>query len=45
LSERAVGWVEKSCAEQGIQVKVTDPLGLAKIADILSEVRDRRRSS
>jgi hypothetical protein len=45
LRERAVAWVEKSCAEQGVPVKMTDPLALAKIADILSEARDKRRSS
>jgi len=44
-SERAKAWVEKSCAEQGVPVKMTDPLALAKIADILSEARDKRRSS
>jgi hypothetical protein len=29
-----VAWVERSCAEQG-PVKMTDPLALAEIADIL----------
>ena len=42
LSERAVAWVEKSCAEQGVPVKMTDPLALAKIAEILSEARAKK---
>jgi hypothetical protein len=42
--ERAVAWVEKSCAEQGVPVKLTDPLALARIAAILSSVRDNRTS-
>jgi hypothetical protein len=45
LAERAKAWVERHCAEQGVAVKITDPLALAKIADILSEARDKRRSS
>jgi hypothetical protein len=45
LRERAVAWVERACAEQGVPVKLSDPLALAKIADILSEARDKRRSS
>jgi hypothetical protein len=36
-SERVVAWVERHCAEQGVAVKVTDPLVLAKVADILLE--------
>jgi hypothetical protein len=35
LSERARAWVERACAEQGVPVKMTDPLALAEIADIL----------
>jgi hypothetical protein len=27
--------VERACAEQGVPVKMTDPLALAEIADIL----------
>jgi hypothetical protein len=45
LRERAVNWVEKSCAEQGVPVKLSDPLALAKIADILCEARDKQRPS
>jgi hypothetical protein len=37
--------VERSCAEQGIPVKMTDPFALAEIAAILAEGREKRGSS
>jgi hypothetical protein len=40
-----VAWVEKSCAEQGVPIKLSDPLALAKIADILGEARDAREGA
>ena len=43
-SERAVAWVERSCAEQGVPVKLTDPVALQRIADILGEARDAREA-
>jgi hypothetical protein len=42
LAERAIAWVERSCAEQGVPVKLSDPLALARIADILGAARDAR---
>ena len=45
LRERAVAWVERSCAEQGVPVKLSDPVALAKIADILGEARDAREGA
>jgi hypothetical protein len=45
LRERAVAWVERSCAEQGVPVKLSDPLALAEIAEILGEARDARESA
>ena len=42
LTERAKAWVERSCAEQGIPVKITDPLVLAEVARILSLGREKR---
>jgi hypothetical protein len=42
LRERAVAWVERTCAEQGVPVKMTDPLALAKIADILCQARTEK---
>ena len=44
LRDRAIAWVEKSCAEQDIPVKLSDPLALAKIAEILAEGREKRDS-
>ena len=41
-SERAVAWVERARAEQGIPVKLSDPVALQRIADILGEARDAR---
>ena len=45
LSARAIAWVERACAEQGVPVKLSDPLALAKIADILGEARDAREAA
>jgi hypothetical protein len=42
--KRAVAWVENSCAEQGVPVKLSDPLALAKIAGILSSGREKQTS-
>jgi hypothetical protein len=42
LRERAVARVERACAEQGIPVKLSDPLALAEIAEILGSARDAR---
>jgi hypothetical protein len=39
-SERAKAWVERSCAEQGVPVKLSDPIALQRIADILGEARE-----
>jgi hypothetical protein len=44
MRERAVAWIERTCAEQGIPVKMTDPLALAEIAEILRSGRDNRTS-
>ena len=44
-SERVVAWVEHHCAEQGVPVKVTDPVALAQIADILLSGRENGGSS
>jgi hypothetical protein len=42
LSKRAVTWVERTCAEQGVPVKLSDPVALQRIADILSKAREAR---
>jgi hypothetical protein len=42
VADRAKAWVERTCAEQGVPVKLSDPLTLQRIADILGEARDAR---
>jgi hypothetical protein len=44
-SERVEAWVERWCAEQGVPVKMTDPLALDEIAEILLEGREKRSPS
>jgi hypothetical protein len=39
---RAKAWVKRSCAEQSVPVKITDPLVLAEVARILSSGRQKR---
>jgi hypothetical protein len=34
---RIQAWVERSCAEQGLPVKITDRQVLGKVADLLRE--------
>jgi hypothetical protein len=44
-SAQAKAWVERSCAKQGVPVKLSDPLVLAEIARILSSGREKRSPS
>ena len=39
LKTRAVAWVEQACADQDIPVKLSDPLALAKVAELLTQGR------
>jgi hypothetical protein len=39
LKARAVAWVERTCADQNVPVKLSDPLALAKVAEILAQRR------
>ena len=34
-AERIIAWVERSCAEQGVPVKITDRQVLAQVAELL----------
>lgn len=45
LAERAKAWVERTCAEQGVPVKLSDPLALRHIANILGRARDAREAA
>jgi hypothetical protein len=37
LQDLALAWVERTCAEQGLPLKVTDHSALAKVATLLRE--------
>jgi len=39
LKARAIAWVERTCMDQGVPVKLSDPVALAKIAEILAQGR------
>jgi hypothetical protein len=39
LKARAIAWVERTCADQNVPVKLSDPLALAKVAEILAQGR------
>ena len=39
LKARAIAWIEQACADQGVPVKLSDPLALVKIAEILAQGR------
>ena len=34
-AQRIIAWVERSCAEQGVPVKITDRQLLAQVAELL----------
>ena len=43
-----MAWVERTCADQGVPVKLSDPLALEKVAEILAQGRQtgvKRESS
>jgi hypothetical protein len=44
---RVRAWLEASCADQGVPVKLSDPLALEKVAEILAQGRQtgRKRDS
>jgi hypothetical protein len=39
LEARAIAWVERWCAVQGVPVKLSDPLALAKVVEVLAQGR------
>jgi hypothetical protein len=39
LEARAIAWVERACADQGVPVKLSDPLALGKVAELLAQGR------
>lgn len=40
LKARAIAWVERACADQNVPVKVSDPLVLEKVAELLAQGRE-----
>ena len=47
LTARAIAWVERTCADQGVPVKVSDPVTVEKVAELLNQGRQtgRKRDS
>ena len=39
LKARAIAWVEQAAADQGVPVKLSDPLALARVAELLAQGR------
>jgi hypothetical protein len=39
LRARAIVWVERACADQDVPVKLSDPLALEKVAELLAQGR------
>ena len=39
LKARAIAWVEQACVDQDVPVKLSDPLALAKVAELLAQGR------
>jgi hypothetical protein len=40
LKARAIAWVERACADQNVPVKISDPLVLEKVAELLAQGRE-----
>jgi hypothetical protein len=40
---RVRAWVERMCAEQGIPSKLTNPAKIARVAELLSQGRQKAR--
>jgi hypothetical protein len=39
LKARAIAWVERHCTDQNVPVKLSDPLALATVAELLAQGR------
>lgn len=44
LRRRAIAWVERTTREQGLPVKMEDPVALARIAAILENAHQQRET-
>ena len=47
LKARAIAWTEHHCADQNVPVKLSDPIAVEKVAELLAQGRKRgvRRDS
>jgi hypothetical protein len=45
LAEQAREWVRRTCEEQGLPVKVTEPTVIAQVVDVLSTATADLRTS
>jgi hypothetical protein len=47
LKARAIAWTERHCADQNVPVKLSDPVAVEKVAELLAQGRKRgvRRDS
>ena len=41
-AQRIIAWVERSCAEQGLPVKISDRRVLAQVAELLRPAQSRQ---
>lgn len=41
LKARAIAWVERHCADQNVPVKLSDPVAIEKVAELLAQGRKR----
>lgn len=41
LTARAHAWVERTCLDQGIPVKVSDPQTIKRVAELLAQGRQK----
>jgi hypothetical protein len=41
---RVRAWVERTCAEQGIPAKLSNPAKIARVAELLSQGRQKARN-
>ena len=39
LKARAIAWVEQACVDQDVPVKLSDPVALERIAELLAQGR------
>jgi hypothetical protein len=43
LQARAQAWAERSCLDQGVPVRLSDPQAVAQVAELLAQTRQTAR--